>query len=373
MAANPSSSTIPFPAKKKLQYVFNPTEGTVLLDHNGTPLSVDRLLSTKPLRSELSTRPGPGNKKLTYMSGDCISRTLNDIFGFDGWNLDIVKVHQEAATEQHGKHTVVYTAQVRLTHKSSGAYKEDVGSGDATDRVFGNACSNAIKSSITDAMKRAARHFGDKLGNCTFTFNKAPTSLKEALDKYDIERANSKFGFPKDQAKTNNTSTVNKENFPSPQSNTSAPPHPVSSIVVPRTTHHGSRNDLLPVSTKSVLTDASSNRPSTSNTSSMDARSKPNSHSNTTSHHEKHTDGLVDYAARPTSSRGRGLTDTGDFPLVTPVAVHHNNNNNTSNNNNKRPNPVAAAVWNPNNTTSGKRPCPTAPVNPYASHGRTKM
>lgn len=154
------------PPPKQLQYVFNPNEGSTLLDHNGRPISVDRLLATKPLRSELSTRPGPGNKKLTYISGDCISRTLNDVFGFDGWNLDISKVQREAATENHGKHTVVYTAQVRLIHKASGAYKEDVGSGDATDRNFGTACSNAIKSSITDAMKRAARHFGDKLGNC---------------------------------------------------------------------------------------------------------------------------------------------------------------------------------------------------------------
>jgi DNA repair and recombination protein RAD52 len=151
---------------KKLEYVYNHAEGSVLLDHKGRPVTVDKLLATKPLRAELSTRPGPGNKKLTYLSGDCISRTLNDIFGFDGWNLDVAKVQREAATDNNGKHTVVYTAQVRLTHKASGAYKEDMGSGESTDRSFGTACSHAIKSSITDAMKRAARHFGDKLGNC---------------------------------------------------------------------------------------------------------------------------------------------------------------------------------------------------------------
>jgi DNA repair and recombination protein RAD52 len=31
---------------------------------------------------------------------------------------------------------------------------------------MGTAIANALKASITDAMKRAARHFGDKLGNC---------------------------------------------------------------------------------------------------------------------------------------------------------------------------------------------------------------
>ena len=155
-------------ANKKVQWVYNPLDGSVLIDHNGAPLSVDRLLNTKPLRHELSTRPGPGNKKLTYISGDDVSRTLNDIFGFDGWNLDIVDVTRVDASRdpKNGKHTIVYTAKVRVTHKASGAYKEDCGAGDSTDKIYGTAVAHALKSSITDAMKRAARHFGDKLGNC---------------------------------------------------------------------------------------------------------------------------------------------------------------------------------------------------------------
>jgi DNA recombination protein Rad52 len=156
----------PNPPPKPIDYVYNPSDGSVLLDHNGRPISVDKLLATKPLRGELSTRPGPGNKKLTYISGDGISRTLNDIFGFDGWNLDITSVQREETMQNQGKYTVVYTAQVRLTHKASGAYKEDCGAGDATDKSFATAVGHALKQSITDAMKRAARHFGDKLGNC---------------------------------------------------------------------------------------------------------------------------------------------------------------------------------------------------------------
>lgn len=37
-----------------------------------------------------------------------------------------------------------------------------------------------------------------------FSISKAPTTLKDALDKYEIERANAKFGFPKDQTHQNN-------------------------------------------------------------------------------------------------------------------------------------------------------------------------
>jgi DNA repair and recombination protein RAD52 len=155
-------------ANKTVQWVYNPSDGSVLRDHNGLPLSVDRLLATKPLKHELSTRPGPGNKKLTYISGDDVSRTLNDVFGFDGWNLDIREVEKMDISKcsKSQKYTVVYTARVRVTHKASGTYKEDCGAGDSTDKVYATAIAHALKASITDAMKRAARHFGDKLGNC---------------------------------------------------------------------------------------------------------------------------------------------------------------------------------------------------------------
>ena len=63
---------------------------------------------------------------------------------------------------------MAYTAKVRVTHRMSGAFKEDFGAGDATDKSLPTAVSNALKSSITDALKRAVRHFGDKLGNCKF-------------------------------------------------------------------------------------------------------------------------------------------------------------------------------------------------------------
>ncbi|KAI2502536.1 Rad52/22 family double-strand break repair protein [Fragilaria crotonensis] len=180
-------------------------DGSILLDHNGIPLSVARLLATKPLRHELSSRPGPGNRKLTYLSGEAVTRTLNDAFGFDGWNLEILSTTREHMAEsKDGKVAVAYTARVRVTHRKSGTYKEDCGAGDAIDRTAGTAIANALKASITDAMKRAARHFGDKLGNSlyqgTFSINKAPNTLQQALDQYAIDRANTKFGVPTNQA-----------------------------------------------------------------------------------------------------------------------------------------------------------------------------
>mmetsp|Transcript_9731 Transcript_9731/g.13757 ORF Transcript_9731/g.13757 Transcript_9731/m.13757 type:complete len:268 (+) Transcript_9731:122-925(+) len=164
------------------EFVLNP-DGSLLLDHNNNPVSIAKILASKPLRSELLTRPGPGNKKLTYMSGESVTRTLNDVFGFDGWCLEIKSTaREECKKDEKGRFHVMYIAMVRVTHRRSGTFKEDVGAGDSIDKTLGIAIAHALKASITDAMKRCVRHFGEKLGNSlyqgNFSINKAPKSLK---------------------------------------------------------------------------------------------------------------------------------------------------------------------------------------------------
>jgi DNA recombination protein Rad52 len=182
-------------------FVRNPFDRSILYDHKGQPITVARMLATKPLRAELSTRPGPGNKKILYMSGESITRALNEIFGFDGWNLEVRQV-QSAIDPSHDvakdRWTVAYMAQVRLTHALSGTYREDIGAGDAMDKSLATATANAMKASVTDALKRAARHFGDKLGNSlyqgTFNLNSAPVTLEQALDQHELEQNRARFG-----------------------------------------------------------------------------------------------------------------------------------------------------------------------------------
>jgi DNA recombination protein Rad52 len=206
----------------QIEWVKNTLDGSILQDHKGYPLSVNRILATKPLRAEVSSRPGPGGKKLTYMSGEGVTRTLNEIFGYDGWNLDIVKTNrEECVKDEQGRWHVAYTSHVRLTHNKSGAYKEDVGASDSIDRSMASAIGHALKGSITDALKRAARHFGEKLGNVlyqgNFTLNKAPLTLRDALDEYDKERETTKFGpstKPK-QGPVKSNESANNQNFAS--------------------------------------------------------------------------------------------------------------------------------------------------------------
>jgi hypothetical protein len=191
-----------------------------------------------------SLHSGPGGIKLFYMGGDIITKTLNEAFGYDGWCLEVKNTTREQSTkDDQGRHHVAYIATVRITHHRSGVYRgaiieflfpfshrlyitpsetstaceylsstrheEDCGAGDAIDRCLVSATGNALKGAVTDAMKRAARHFGEKLGNSLyhdgFNANNAPSTLKDALETLEIDRAKSRFGFEKDAQKVSHT------------------------------------------------------------------------------------------------------------------------------------------------------------------------
>jgi recombination DNA repair RAD52 pathway protein len=258
-------------------YLYNLIDHhSILYDTHHRPITIGRILATKPLKSDLLTRPGPGNKKLVYMSGDTITRSLNEIFSYTGWNLQILKTEQvlcvdtkaaatttttTAAVNNHKpvpsvlpKHPpttnttpmwhVAYLSHVRITLTASGSYREDLGAGDAMDKNLGTAIQHAIKSSITDAMKRAARHFGDKLGNSlyqgTFRMATAPNTLSEALEQYDQQHT-IKY---KNIHTTSSTAAVT----------TTATTLPVAAVKVESTTMMPIPSELQPTSHPSTTT-----------------------------------------------------------------------------------------------------------------------
>jgi hypothetical protein len=249
-----------------------------LLDRHGQPVSVDRWLNTRPLRHEVSTRPGPGNRKLTYYSGETVTRHLNEVFGYDGWNLDIKSVTQtdksQTGVGPQQKWQVSYLSHVRITivprmtataNNSNngnpsllttnagvvvGTYREDYGAGDSTDKSLQTAVANAMKSSITDALKRTARHFGDRLGNslydASFKLSSAPLTLHQALDDYDKEQAKKcpLATVPQQQHNAAATNTMT----PAPTASSSSYQHGGAGGNGPSAAAHATKN-LLPTVT----------------------------------------------------------------------------------------------------------------------------
>ena len=91
--------------------------------------------------------------------------------------------------DERGRWNVGYLARVRVT-LLNGVSHEDCGSGEGIDNSKVKAHERALKSAITDAMKRAARHFGERLGNALYVkgngYRTAPMTNKDAL--HDLER-----------------------------------------------------------------------------------------------------------------------------------------------------------------------------------------
>ncbi|MFB7452813.1 Rad52/Rad22 family DNA repair protein [Streptomyces sp. NPDC056194] len=99
-----------------------------------------------------------------------VRRWLNRTFGFAGWSLETLELACVAQSEiSKGRWTVVYRAQVRLTVKAPDGRAlsswEDAASGDAPNqKAIGDAHDMAMKTALSQALKRCAVNLGDQFG-----------------------------------------------------------------------------------------------------------------------------------------------------------------------------------------------------------------
>lgn len=119
----------------------------------------------------VSTRKGPGNLSLSYLStSDCID-LMNEIFGSDGWSSSIVS-HDTEVREESNKWIADSTCVVRITVRwpnQSTSFHEGHGyGGNKSLKGRGEALEGAIKEAESDALKRAARLLGRATGNCVY-------------------------------------------------------------------------------------------------------------------------------------------------------------------------------------------------------------
>jgi Rad52/22 family double-strand break repair protein len=99
-----------------------------------------------------------------------VRRWLNRVFGFGGWSDETLELAPVAQMEINpGRWTVVYRAQVRLTVKTTDgrvltAY-DDAAMGDSRNQPsLGDAHDQAMKTALSQALKRCAHNLGDQFG-----------------------------------------------------------------------------------------------------------------------------------------------------------------------------------------------------------------
>ena len=117
-----------------------------------------RLLGEMLQERDVKQRPGQGGKKLKYVSGDYAIATANRIFGFGKWGYRVLaKSHEVLGDKEY------YTADIELYVLGCPFPYPGEGVGIV---VSGNieGHEKARKEAVTDALKRALRHFGDQFG-----------------------------------------------------------------------------------------------------------------------------------------------------------------------------------------------------------------
>ena len=107
------------------------------------------------------TREAHG-RELSYVEGWYAISEANRIFGFDGWNREMVESRCVLARENRGTFLAVYIARVRLTVHADGAtiIREGHGTGEGRGTSPGEVHDFALKAAETDGTKRALATFG---------------------------------------------------------------------------------------------------------------------------------------------------------------------------------------------------------------------
>lgn len=143
------------------------------------------LLEEPLLKENVKERDGTGNTKLSYLASFHVIEEANRIFGFDKWSTEILSLQQIDRTEYEKEPykagdpmkpmvSISYLCKLRLTIKCGDdeVIKEDTGFGNGvagnTAYGIGSVIELASKESVTDALKRCLRYFGNKFGNTLY-------------------------------------------------------------------------------------------------------------------------------------------------------------------------------------------------------------
>jgi hypothetical protein len=125
------------------------------------------------LQSPIDTGRVQHLKNFSHLEAWDVRRYLTRVFGFTGWGIQTMELTCVATNSvQNGdrwKHTVVYRAQVRLTVKDTAGNVigqwDDGASGDAINLPsLGDAHDFAMKTALSQALKRCAVNLGDQFG-----------------------------------------------------------------------------------------------------------------------------------------------------------------------------------------------------------------
>lgn len=173
--------------------------------------------------SNVSERQGAGRMTLSYVEGFYSIQKANEIFGYDGWSYEVVKLDTYVYPHSDVDHPLAAgesvqvraTAQVKVTINPTNTTETvvdglavgsllsenvitrmDVGHGSSKSTGIPDF-ESAEKEAVTDALKRALRTFGNQFGNSLYD-KKVLAALKGggSAPRPAVERTNASATVP---------------------------------------------------------------------------------------------------------------------------------------------------------------------------------
>lgn len=119
-----------------------------------------------PLDETRIQRREQDGKTLAYLEGWFVIQEANRIFGYDGWDRQMVQSERVFTTKDGREVACGYMARVRVSVRmqTGMVVREGTGFGQATASHPGDAHERALKGAETDATKRALVTFGGRFG-----------------------------------------------------------------------------------------------------------------------------------------------------------------------------------------------------------------
>lgn len=189
-----------------------------------------KVLNSKLDSNRIKTRE-KGNINLSYIEGFDVIDTANLIFGYGNWSYLISKLEQVSQEQNHNQNFVVcYKAVVKLIVKDENHTKsisrQDVGFGTGVSKTLADAYENAGKESVTDALKRTLRSFGNQFGNSLYDKSRNHANQESSYQANQNQNYNQRLSQNNQQQQqpyqNANRNNVNRNpNYQTPQNNQS--------------------------------------------------------------------------------------------------------------------------------------------------------
>jgi DNA repair and recombination protein RAD52 len=130
-----------------------------------------------------------GGRDVFYVEGHYCIRKMNEIFGYCNWQRRTIRLENVTQTEENGRWTVSYLAEVEIEVGDTRYTGCGAGHG-INQKRLGDAIESAAKEAETDAMKRAMICLGNQFGLALYdkTFehvSKASDHIEEPKKKED--------------------------------------------------------------------------------------------------------------------------------------------------------------------------------------------